>query len=193
MNSLRLQLILVVGTLLSLPALAQVKSDYDKTADFTKYKTYSFAGWQKGSEQQINDLDKKRIYDAFKSEFELRGMKYQETGADATITLYLVLQNKTSTTAYTNYNTGFGYYPPRWGWGMGYATPMGMGTATTTYTENDYVEGTMVVDMYDNGSKTLVWQGVLTKVVKEDPKKREKSIPKSISKLMKPFPVQPVK
>ena len=42
-------------------ASAQVTYDYDKEAEFTQYKTYSFGGWQEDSDKLINDLDKKRI------------------------------------------------------------------------------------------------------------------------------------
>ncbi len=163
---------------------AQVKSDYDKNADFTKYKTYSFLGWQKESDQQVNEFDKKRIYDAFLAEFSARGMEYVETGGDASITFFVVVNAKTSTTAYTSYTGGYGYQG-RWGWGMGPG-----GYATTTYNESDYNEGTFVVDMYDNDTKSLVWQGILTKVITEKPEKREKTIPKSVKKLMKKYPVK---
>lgn len=168
------------------PAWAQVRSDYDKNTDFTKYKTYSFAGWQKDCEKQLTEFDQKRITDALKSEFENRGLTLVDKMGDATISIYIVLQKETSTTAYTDYTGGLGY-GPRWGWGVG------MGSATTTYTQNDYTVGTLVVDMYDESSKNLVWQGIIQTTVKEKPKQREKSIPKNIHKLMRDFPVNPVK
>jgi len=168
------------------PAEAQVKSDYDKNADFSKYKTYSFLGWQDNSDKILNDFDKKRIHDAFMSEFAKRGMTYVESGGDASISLFLVVNKETSTTAYTDFNTGYGYRG-RWGWGMG------PGYATTTYQENDYLQGTMVCDMYDTQSKNLLWQGIIKKTVEEKPEKREKSIPKNVTKLMKKFPVKPSK
>jgi hypothetical protein len=164
----------------------QVKSDYDKSTDFNEYSTYMFEGWEKGSDQILNDFDKKRILDALKAEFEARGMKLVESGGDAAITLFIVVDDKTSTTAYTNYNGALGY-GGRWGWGAA-----GMGSATTTYSENDYREGTFVVDMYDGKEKNLIWQGVITTVVKEKPEQRDKSIPKKINKLMKKFPVKPI-
>ncbi len=183
-NLIKFNLLVTMCCLLVLPSSAQVKSDYDKDADFSKYQTYSFAGWQDDSDKQINEFDKKRILDALKSEFDKRGMMLKEGDADAKIVLYLVLDNKTSTTAYTDYMGGMGY-GPRWGWGMG----AGMGSSTTTYSQNDYTEGTMVIDMYDADSNKLVWQGVMTKAIQENPKKREKTIPKSAKKLMKQFPV----
>ena len=186
----KIGLALVLFTAFALNATAQVKSDYDKNTDFSKYKTYTFEGWQKDSDKQLNDFDKKRIQDALKSEFSKRGMNYVESGGDAAIALFLVLDKKTSTTAYTDYMGGMGY-GPRWGWGMGYGG--GMGTATTTYSENDYTEGTLVVDMYDASGKSLLWQGVMTKTVNEKPEKREKTIPNNIAKLMKKFPVSPAK
>jgi len=49
------------------------------------------------------------------------------------------------------------------------------------------------MDVYDNTTNQLIWQGVASGTVKENPKKREKSIPKMVNKLMKKFPIQPTK
>jgi hypothetical protein len=132
---------------------AQVKTDYDKTVDFSKYKTYTFKGWEKDSDKQLSDFDKKRILDSFKAELDKRNLKRDDNSPDMAITLFLVIQEKTSTTAYTNFNGGMGY-----GYGFGWGMGMGMGSATTTYNEDDYKEGTMVVDFYDESSKKLIWQ-----------------------------------
>lgn len=184
-----LQLTLVIA-LFFVPELsiAQVKADFDKTVDFTKIKTYSFAGWQKDSDKQMNDFDKKRVQDAFKEEFTARGLELVESGGDAVVTLYLVLDKKTSTTAYTDFTGGMGY-GARWGWGMG----AGMGSATTTYSENDYIEGTLVIDLYSTDEKKLLWQGVITTTVKSKPKQRAKSITKEVAKVMKKYPVAATK
>lgn len=176
--------------LFSIPSMSfgQVKSDYDKNTDFEKYKSISFAGWAKGSDKVLNDFDKKRILEAFREEFKMRGIDVMKRDGDAQVTLYVVVENKSSTTAYTDYQGGYGY-GARWGWGMG----AGMGTSTTTYVEDDYTEGTLVIDMYDSASKNMVWQGVINTNVKENPAKREKSIPKKVRKLMKEYPIKPEK
>lgn len=169
--------------------LAQVKYDYDKEVDFTKFKTYNFLGWAEDSDKILNDIDKGRILNAFKDELTKRGMTKAEGDGDVGITLFIVVDEKTSTTAYTNYNGGMGYGYGRWGWGGGYRA----GYATTSYSEDDYLEGTIVIDFYDNATKKLAWQGILTTVVKEKPEKREKSIPKNVNKLMYKYPVKPLK
>ncbi len=176
--------ILAATLLLANLSFAQVTADYDKEADFSKYHTYSIAGWQQDSDKILTDFDKKRILDALNAEFSKRGLELAENNGDAIITLYIVVEDKTSTTAYTNYVGGMGY-GGRWGWGMGSTS------ATTSYSENDYKEGTMVVDMYDEESKKLVWQGVIQTVVEDNPQKREKTIPKKMKKLMKKYPASP--
>ena len=173
---------------------AQVSSDFDKTTDFNKFHTYYFEGWQKDSDKLLNDIDKKRILESFKAEFAARGMNpvADKSQADAIVALYLVLDQKTSTTAYTDYMGGMGY-GPRWGYGYGYGYGMGMGSSTTTVHHDDYTEGTLVVDMYDPSESKLVWQGITTSVVQAKAQKREKTIPKKVSKLMAKFPVAPKK
>ena len=164
----------------------KVNTDFDKAADFTKYTSASFLGWQEGV--SLTDFDKKRFMDAFKVEMEKRNITLVESGGDMAVALYIVAEQKTSTTAYTNYyggGAGRGYRRGRGGWGGGHST--------TSYSESDYLEGTLVIDVFDGKSKEQVWQAVATKTVKENPDKREKSIPKGVKKVMKKFPIKPVK
>ena len=191
-NTIKSVMLVVMYVFVYNTSNAQVTYDYDKEANFNEYKTYSFGGWQEDSGKIINDIDKKRIQQSFKSEFLQRGIEYQLAEADVVITLFFVVDNKTSTTAYTNYNggmgMGYGYgigYRPAWGWGTGYST--------TTYSENDYRIGTFVVDVYDAKTKKLVWQGVSQKTIKENASKRERTIPKGVAKLMKKYPTDKIK
>ena len=69
-----LLLIMLSGNMI----IAQVKSEYDKTVDFTKFKTYTFKGWQKDSDKQIDDIDKKRVEDAFEAELDGRGLTHDD-------------------------------------------------------------------------------------------------------------------
>jgi hypothetical protein len=183
-----LQIILLALVVNTQANAQKITTDLDKNADFSKYKTITFLGWQKDSEKLVNDLDKERMRNAFVAEFKARGMKKGDENADLAITLYLVLEEKTSTTGYTNYYGGprYGRYNRAvWGWSNGYAN--------TTYSENDYIKGTLVMDVFDTKTNQLIWQAVASGTVKENPKKRNKSIPKMISKLMKKFPIQVIK
>jgi hypothetical protein len=167
---------------------AQVKSEYDKTVDFTKFKTFTFKGWQKDSDKQIDDIDKKRVEDAFKAELSSRGLTSDDDNPDLSITLYIVIEEKTSISSYDQYHGGLGYDGGR-GWGLGYKG-MGTGSANTTFEEEDYKEGTLVIDFYDEQSKKLIFQGTFNSIINENSEKRDKTIPKNIGKLMKKYPVK---
>jgi hypothetical protein len=189
LNSLWLLMILLLGACSGIT----VKSDYDKEVDFTKYKTFEYYGWAKESDKILNRFDKERIEQAFGEEFRKRGLQYVEGNGDMVVSLYIVVDQKTSTTAYTNhYNMGGYTYGPRWGWYGGYGG-MGMGTSTTTYSEQDYLQGTLVVDVFNKSEKKLIWQGVGQKTVDENPNTREKNAAKVAAAIMKPFPIKPIK
>jgi len=166
----------------------KVTGDYEKTTDFSTYKTYMFIGWQDDSDKVMNDLDKKRLRESIQSEMAARQFEYVESGGDMAVSLFVVVDQKTSTTAYTNFYGGAGYGRGRRGHGG-----WGNGSATTSYSENDYLEGTLVLDMLDEESKDLIWQGVATGTINKNPQKREKKIPKAVTKLMKKFPIDIVK
>lgn len=170
---------------------SQVNADFDPSTDFSKYKTYYFDGWIQVP-QNLTEFDAERLLKALNEEFNKRGILLTDSAnASMGMALLLVVDQKSSTTAYTNYNgMGVGYRGV--GWGAGVGGP-GMGTSTTTYSESDYNQGTLVVDLYEMEGPSLIWQGVMQKTLTENPQKREKKIPQSIAKLMKKYPVKPVK
>jgi hypothetical protein len=165
----------------------KVTGDFNKTTDFTKYKTYYFLDWQDDTENVMTEFDEKRLRDAIETEMRERQYEKVESGGDMALSVYVVVSEKTSVSAYTNYYGGTGYRYGRYGrgWGNGYAS--------TSYSESDYLQGTLVLDLIDILSKDLIWQGVATGTIKSSSEKRKKSIPKTVSKLMKKFPVDAVK
>lgn len=171
----------------------KVTSDYDKGADFSQYKTFEYYGWADESDKILNRFDKERIEQAFGDEFRKRGLKYVKGNGDLVVSLFIVVDQKTSTTAYTDHHNMGGYGYGGWGYGGYGSMGMGMGSSTTTYSENDYLVGTLVVDVFDKAQKQLVWEGVGTKTVDDNPNTREKNSAKIAAAIMKPFPIQPIK
>ena len=185
MRTIKALSLVAVMALVTSCSSVKVVTDMDQSVDFSKYKTYTFLGWQDDSDQILSRFDKERFHTAFKNEFDARGMEFVAENGDIDVALFIVVDQKTSTTAYTNYyGGGYGRYG-RYGGGWG------MGHATTTYSENDYLKGTLVVDVFDGTTEKQVWQGVATATVTENPEKRETSIPKKVGALMKKYPVQP--
>ncbi len=171
----------------------KVTSDMDKTVDFTKYKTFQYYGWQKDSDKLLNDLDKKRIESAFGEEFKKRGLEYVKENGDLIVTLFIVTQKKTQTTANTTMMGGgapYGYYGGYYGYGPGWG--WGMGHATTTYHTYDYEVGTLVVDVFDAKKKQLIWEGIGQDTIKDNTKNRDERIKKAVAAIMKEYPVKPI-
>jgi hypothetical protein len=168
----------------------KVITDTDPTIDWSNYKTLEYYGWAEESDKILTRFDKERIEKAFAEEFMKRGFELVESGGDLIVSLFIVVEEKTDKTATTSYLGGAGgYYGGYYGWGPGYG--WGGGHATTTIQEYDYSVGTLVCDVFDAEKDILIWEGIGTKTVVEDPQKREKTIPKAIQALMSKFPVAP--
>ena len=185
MKLIKIVFLAVFAALMGSCSTVKVVTDVNKSVDFSTYKTYSFLGWQANSDEILNELDKTRLRDAFIHEFERRGLTPVAENGDMQITLFIVVDHKTTVTAYTNYYGGrYGMYHRYYGgWGYGWAS--------TTYNENDYMEGTLVMDVFDGSTRDQIWQGIVTSTINENPEKREQTIPAKIASLMRKFPVQP--
>jgi hypothetical protein len=153
-------------------ALAQqVKTDFDHQANFSRYKTYS---WQ---EVKVKDpLWVPRIQSAVDAQLAAKGWTRVESGGD--VAVVAIGASHTERTLQTFYD-GMG---GGWRWrGFG-----GMGEATTT--EQDYREGTLLVDMYDANTKQLIWRGSAEDTVSNNAEKNEKNLDKGVAKMFKKFP-----
>ncbi len=173
----------------------QVTYDYDKNVDFTKFTTYSFHGWAKDSDKKLTPFDKERFETAFKAQFDKRNLKYVKEGGELIVALFLVTEKKSEQVANTTnvggyYGYGYGGYygyGPGWGWGVP------MGNSYTTVSEVNYTVGTLVVDVFDAANKKLIWEGVGSKTIDENPSNRTNTIDIIASRIMDRYPVAPVK
>jgi Domain of unknown function (DUF4136) len=168
-------------------AVAQdVRYDFDKDKDFSKYKTYKWVAIKDAD--QPDDLTSKKITAAIDAELSTKGLT--KTDAD-TADLYVGYQTAIGKEKeFTSYNTGWGYGP---GWGGGW---YGGGGTSTTYSSTSTVYiGQLDISFYDSSQKQLVWRGVASKTLdpKAKPEKKEKNIAKAVSKLLKNFPPKPKK
>jgi len=156
--------IIATGFIVLSCSSTKVTSDYDKSVNFKKYSSFQFYGWADNTEKMLNRFDKERIENAFINEFRERGIAHVEQGGDLLVTLYLVVEEKadkkTQTTGY-GYPYGYSGWGPAYGWGPNYST--------TFFSEDEYVVGTLVVDVFDNDQKLLIWEGIGKKVIEDEP------------------------
>ena len=169
-------------------AVAQdVRYNFDKEADFSKFKTYKWVDI-KGA-QKPNDIVDKQIKDTVDAQLATKGLsKVDSDDAD----LYLGYQTAIGQEKqFTSFNSGGWGYGPGWYGGGWYG---GGGMSTTTGQTSTIYTGQLVLDMYETAKKDMVWRGTVSKTIdqKAKPDKQQKNLTKAITKLLKNYP-PPVK
>ena len=170
--------IALLGSVLALGCSSRkVSFDYNRGADFSSFKTYA---WHEG-EQSIKEKDPighQRVIDAVDRQMSAKGFRKVSSSQDVYVT-YNGEDNEQVRMDTTHMDYG---YPGDWYWGGG----MGMGSSTTQV--RTYTEGTLIVDIWDAKKKQLVWRGVGSDTVSDNPQSNAKKIDKVIADMFKRYP-----
>jgi hypothetical protein len=159
-----------IGLLFATASFAQqVKTDYDRSTDFSQYKTYS---WEKVQTQDPLWVD--RIKEAVNAELTAKGLTPLEAGGQIAIVAVELTQNQQSL------NTFYDGFGGGWRWGGGF------GNATTTV--DNYKVGTLVVDLFDANTKKIVWRGSSSDTLSDKSGKNIKNLDKGVQKMFDHFP-----
>jgi len=159
--------------LVSTIVIAQsVSYDFDRAANFGKYKTYA---WTRGTEL-ADQLNHARVVRSIEGQLGAKGLTKAVPGAPADI-LVAYHTSFDKNLQINAYSSGFG--GPRFG-----------GLRTGTATTQEIVTGTLVVDMLDAATRSIVWRGLASGELdpKAKPEKRDRSINKAAEKLFKNYP-----
>lgn len=149
-----------------------VSTDYDRAADFSKYKSFDI----RPSKSIQQPFLRERLERAVTAQLEAKGLTRSPGSADLWVSLHGRVSQRTEidTTSF-----GYGY---RWGWwgGMG----------VTTRRVRKVPVGTLIVDLVDAAAKELVWQGSASDTVDESgtPADREARVNEAVAKLFADFP-----
>jgi hypothetical protein len=172
----QLLFVLLVG-LVALSCSARVNFDYDKSADFSSFETFA---WHEGQQtiKEEDPLGHQRVMDAVDREMSAKGLRKVSSSPDVYVT-YNAEDNEQVRMDTTHMDYGFG---DDWYWGGG----MGMGSSTTQV--RTYLEGTLVVDIWDAKKKQLVWRGIGTETVSDNPESNAKKIDKVVADMFKRYP-----
>ena len=122
--------------------------DYDKTADFSVYRTYGFpkeTGTDRGG---YATLVTSYFKSAVGTAMEARGYKYSAENPDLLVNFYMNRRERTEIRP--GVDTGFGYYGYRSGLYRGWDDDRTV----------NYQVGTINVDIVDAAKKQLIWEGV---------------------------------
>jgi hypothetical protein len=179
MMKMRMNVIVLIGLVFFLANASfaqEVKTDYDRAANFSQYKTYS---WEKV--QTPDPLWVDRIKAAVNAALAAKGWTQVESGSDISIIAMEINRNhQTLNTFYDDFGGG-------WRWrGFG-----GFGESTTT--SETYTVGTLVVDLFDAKTQMLVWRGVSSGMLSDKSDKNIKNLNRGVEKMFQHFPPDALK
>lgn len=179
MHAVLLAIVLIGSSMAAFAA--NVRTDYDHSASFSQYNTYSW-----GKVTSSNPFYVSRIQNAVNQKLQAKGWTLQPSGGAVTVFATDNITNqKQVQTMYDGMpgGWGFGWGWGGWGWGRGWADPV---YATTT-TNNQPVSN-LVIDLFDSGSKKLLWRGLATEDLSSNANSNTKKVDGDINNMFKSFP-----
>ena len=151
----------------------KVTTDFDKSVDFSRLRTYDWAPREESATSDPraeNSLLISRIRTAVERELSAMGYRKAATGDPDFLVGHLV-------TTQTR-------FPPSFkdaGWQSGLPTEV-----------DQYEEGTLILDLIDPNGMRLMWRGTATTPLDESagPRQREATINEAVQSILKRFPPQ---
>ncbi len=144
-----------------------VSVNYNHNQSFAQYHTYA---WGSNNANQIkNSILAQVAQQDINSAMQGKGLQMvqEDQNPDLIVTSNGGLKNVTS---YTE-------------WGMG---PFGGGMGSITPEQN--VDGTLIVDLYDAKSHSLLWRGIAENTLSNNGNKNQQMVEKAIQKMFKEWP-----
>jgi hypothetical protein len=145
----------------------KVNTDFDSSAPFATYRIYTWTSGTPAPDPFIQD----RILVAVTEQLVAKGMTQSAVAPNLVVATHVVTHEQKKIVA-----PGFGFGP--WGWGWG-----GPGAMIDTY-----LQGTLIVDLYDAKTKKMVWRGVATDTVSDKRSQSTERIDKAVGKMFEEYP-----
>lgn len=167
MKPLARTLLLLAVLSASSVAAQKITVESDQNADFSKYKTFAIRGGQLNSKNPAlnNELFKKRIEADIERALTAKGLTVVSGPSDLNVRYRFGSARKVETET----------YPAGWrGWG-------------TRVVKVPYAEGTLVIDLRDPSTRSLVWRGI-AREEKDDPNKIEGQLDDMVRKALEKYP-----
>ena len=187
MNAMRFDFrhvaVLLVALLLAACATGpRVRTDYDPSADFSRYRTWGFykpiAMEESGYSTWISD----RIKDNVRREMEARGYRYAESDPDLQVNFQGIVREKTDVWSVprTDYQYFYSYRRRSY-----FAVPFWYDETQV----NQYTEGTLTVDLVDAERNRMVWTGAaIGRVTRKTPQERLAEVDTAIASIFAQYP-----
>lgn len=154
-----------------------VRHDYDTHFAYAQLKTWDWYAAPRNAQDKAagvqNPIMDRRVRANVEQQLATKGFRQEKTGEpDFLVTYYPVYHRGMAMTTTT---MGFGW---RWGWGSSYTEAV------------PYQEGSIVIEIADNKSHTLLWRGVAEGALTglDDPEDAETQVAAAVKAVLARFP-----
>ena len=131
-----------------------VRFDYERGADFSKYRSFDF--YQVPEAVDTDRLILKRIHNIIAREMKAKGLAQDTGDPDLLIAAHSQTKDKVDVQNW-GYDYADAYHHGYWD----------MGPTMTTVSQ--YEEGTLIIDIVDNQDDELIWRGVASRPLPYNP------------------------
>jgi hypothetical protein len=173
-------IITIVALAVSCGTSLKVISDYDKAADFQRYKTFAIDTVV--INEKISKSSISLISNAVKANLMEKGLTEIFSGADLKVRAAAILKDQQSVAANTDHDSYGSTHKP-WDWEGSVGA-----SRYTTYNLQNYKDGSLLIDIADAKTNKLVWQGIGNKGMNKPLKNPDKEIPALVASVMASFP-----
>jgi len=181
----RVFLVLITFALMTACASStKIHSDYDRSVDFSQYKTYGYYSPMGIENPNYSSLLGQMFRDAIDVQMTQRGY-VKSSNPDVLFNVSARMEDKTRVTTTSDpMMYGGGYYGYRGGmydpWG-------GYGYGTSTHV-SQYTQGTVNIDMVDPRLKRMLWEGVAIGRVQENNKNLREDVMTGVAEMFEGYP-----
>jgi hypothetical protein len=145
----------------------QVSVNYNHSASFSQYHTYA---WGSNNANQIqNSILAQVAQQDINSAMQGKGLQMVQESQNPDI----ILTANSGMRQQTSYSA----------WGM-----RGIGGGMGGITPEQNVEGTMIVDLYDAKTQSLIWRGIAQDTLNKNGNKNQQMVEKAVQKMFKQWP-----
>jgi hypothetical protein len=184
-SSFGITVLLVMAMLCATASAEKIRVHYDKSVDFAKYKTYGWAPVGAVAHPMLA-LD---IVGAVDQEMAARGLTKVPSNPDLLVQIYGAVDTEVSMTSNNPIYNATGGIPP--------FDPSMTSPGDSLYWDGYYGNSTVVVhpgqliiDIIDAKAKKLIWRGMGSEAISNNPDKLMDEANSTVSKLFKEYPVK---
>ncbi len=159
-----------------------VKTDFDQTVDFSRFKTFAFTGITDLNQGGVldNSLVRNRLETMIDRELRQKGLTQTRLDQNPDLLVHYWVGVKDKQQVQSTGSTA-GVY----GWRGGYGWGAGYGGGVTTY---EYREGTLITDLVEPTKKTLVWRASIVAELEDNIKENVELSDRAIKKAFESYP-----